>query len=145
MSEYAKPGGLDVENKHKIENTRSTRQRQAVLDAFADEQVHLAADEVYQLVKSTQPNISLGTVYRNLDLLTRQGMLNRFILADGTRKYERASSHHHHLVCMDCGNTQNIPGCPMNSKIQGYSNENQFQVVRHSFEVYGYCSECSRK
>jgi len=134
-----------VENNQPIVGIRSTKQRQAILDVFSDEQVHLSADEVYLLVKPTQPNISLGTIYRNLDLLTRIGALTQFILADGTRKYEKTSSHHHHLVCINCGETKNIPGCPLDREIKGYSKENEFHIVRHSFEIYGYCSSCQTK
>ncbi|MDH7478772.1 MAG: transcriptional repressor [Syntrophomonadaceae bacterium] len=85
------------------EGTRLTRQRQAVLNSFSEDHQHLSAEEVYQRVKGVQPRISLATVYRNLELLTRLGLLQQFSLADGTRRYELASHHHHHLVCIDCG------------------------------------------
>ncbi len=125
--------------------TRSTKQRQAILAVFIDDQVHLSADEVYLKVRSTQPNISLGTVYRNLDRLTKQGLLTQFALADGTRKYEKNTSHHHHLVCIKCGETKNIPGCPMDRHIENYLKENAYQIIRHSFEIYGYCPNCNSK
>lgn len=131
--------------RRKTEGTRLTKQRQAILDVFADEKVHLSAEEVFMLVKAVQPGISLGTVYRNLDLLTRQGVLSQFILADGTRKYERASEHHHHLICINCGGAEDIPDCPLNQKIKSYTKEKNFRVVRHSFEVYGICADCQKK
>ncbi|NPV93078.1 MAG: transcriptional repressor [Firmicutes bacterium] len=129
-------------DREKNEGSRTTRQRQAILEAFTDDQVHLSAEEVFLLVRASQPAISLGTVYRNLDLLTRQGALQQFVMADGTRKYERASEHHHHLVCIGCGQAENIPECPLDQRIRGYTRESRFQVVRHSFEVYGYCVGC---
>ena len=125
--------------------TRSTKQRQAILAVFTDEQVHLSADEVYLKVKTTQPNISLGTVYRNLDRLTKLGLLTQFALADGTRKYEKTSNHHHHLVCISCGETRNIPGCPLDRRIENYSKENAYHIVWHSFEIYGYCPSCQSR
>ena len=131
--------------KQPLAGTRSTKQRQAILAVFADDHVHLSADEVYLKVRSTQPNISLGTVYRNLDRLTKQGFLTQFTLADGSRKYEKNTSHHHHLVCIDCGETKNIPGCPLERHIENCSKENAYQIVRHSLEIYGYCPNCNSK
>lgn len=125
--------------------TRFTKQRQAILAVFSGEPVHLSADEVYLKVKATQPHISLGTVYRNLDRLTKQGLLTQFVLADGTRKFEKATDHHHHLVCIKCGETKNIPGCPVGRHIEKCSKENAYQVVRHSFEIYGYCPNCQSR
>ena len=127
------------------EGTRLTRQRQAVLNSFTEDHQHLSAEEVYQRVKEVQPRISLATVYRNLELLTRLGLLQQFSLADGTRRYELASHHHHHLVCIDCGGAQDLPGCPLNQKIRGYSRENNFTIIHHSFEIYGVCEDCSAR
>ena len=121
---------------------RNTRQRQAVLQAFAECGVHMSADEVYMALKASHPEISISTVYRNLDILSKFGKLSSFLLADGTRKYERASAHHHHLVCIGCGLTRDIPTCPADHVIRDCSEEAGFQVVCHTCEVYGYCPEC---
>jgi Fe2+ or Zn2+ uptake regulation protein len=90
-------------------NTRSTKQKRAILEIFDQQNSHLAAEEVYQLVRAMLPKISLGTVYRNLETLSQQGELLKTVFPDGKARYEGAkNTHHHHMVCMGCSNVIDI-------------------------------------
>ncbi|NPV27395.1 MAG: transcriptional repressor [Firmicutes bacterium] len=135
------PETNDLERSRK--GTRSTRQRRAILDLLKQEKIHLAAEEIYQAVRQTQPNISLGTVYRNLEVLTELGLLSKVVFTDGKSRYELAErGHHHHLICLGCGDTVDIPDCPVDKTIDCFMRDKKFRPARHHFEVYGYCAKC---
>jgi len=122
---------------------RSSKQRQAILETLARQQSHMSAEEIYQTVKMLQPKISLGTVYRNLEVLTETGRTYRTSFTDGKARYELASiGHHHHLVCMKCGEIEDIIACPMEREIESIVQSRDFQPLHHYFEVYGYCRKC---
>ncbi len=125
---------------------RSSKQRQAILDLLENSKCHLGAETIYQKIREEQPNISLGTVYRNLDILTEMGLIHRSSFSDGRARYERNDGdHHHHMVCMSCGEIEDLPECPMNPAIQSYLNKQDFRPVQHNFEVYGYCAQCIKE
>lgn len=122
---------------------RSSKQRQSILDTFSQNASHLSAEEIYKIVKASQPNISLGTVYRNLEILTEIGTIIRLSFADGKSRYELASAgHHHHLVCIKCGEIENLAACPMVRDIEDFIENHDFKPLHHYFEIYGYCSKC---
>jgi Fur family ferric uptake transcriptional regulator len=125
---------------------RTSKQRQLILDVFTNNNAHLSAEEVYQSVKIIRPNISLGTVYRNLEVLVNLGLINRSTFADGKSRYELANGeHHHHLVCIKCGHIEDMHECPMARNIELFIENQDFKPIHHYFEVYGYCSNCKFK
>lgn len=121
---------------------RSTKQRQAILQVIRSSKAHLTADDVFQEVKRQQPNISLGTVYRNLELLTQAGTLSKALFSDGKSRFEFAGQHHHHLICLNCGSAVDIPVCPVGEELMSFMRASNFQPCHHHFEVYGYCARC---
>lgn len=134
---------MDDSVKHS--GVRSTKQRQAILDVIRNFRPHLTADDVFQEVKKLQPNISLGTVYRNLELLTNSNVLAKAVFSDGKARFEFAGEHHHHLICLSCGQAVDIPICPVGAELARFMDEKQFQPCHHHFEVYGYCTNCNEK
>lgn len=121
---------------------RITPQRLDILNAFMlHKNQPLSADEIYRLLVKQAPHISLDTVYRNLQLFSRVGILRPINLADGKNRYELSSGdHYHHLVCLKCGALKRLNFCPLE-----HLNEEMladFAVLKHNFEIYGYCSAC---
>jgi Fe2+ or Zn2+ uptake regulation protein len=130
-------------DKSNDKTVRKSKQRQAILEALANQNSHLSAEEIYQAVKIENPKISLGTVYRNLEVLTETGKIYRSSFADGKARFELAQAgHHHHLVCMKCGEIENISTCPMVREIAGIIESHDFKPLHHYFEIYGYCRKC---
>jgi Fe2+ or Zn2+ uptake regulation protein len=122
---------------------RNSKQRQAILDTLTKQKSHLSAEEIYQAVKAQHPRISLGTVYRNLEVLTETGQIYRSSFADGKARFELSlTGHHHHLVCIKCGDIENIITCPMAKEISGIIASHDFRPMHHYFEIYGYCRKC---
>lgn len=130
----------------KVAGKRLTLQKQAILDVLHAEEKMLTAEEVYGRVREKYPNVSLGTVYRNLQGFSAQGLLRRTLFADGKARFEMAGHiHHHHLICLGCGTVTGVPWCPIGPDVLNFLQESDFTPTSHQFEIYGYCSHCRQK
>jgi len=130
----------------KVAGKRLTLQKQAILDVLHAEEKMLTAEEVYGRVREKYPNVSLGTVYRNLQGFSAQGLLRRTLFSDGKARFEMAGHvHHHHLICLDCGIASEVPWCPIGPEVLSFMKESDFTPSSHQFEIYGYCSCCREK
>lgn len=89
----------------------------------------------------TYSGLSFDTVYRNLRVMQELGVLEQVIFEDGVKFKAHCSEdhHHHHMICLKCQKTYPIIFCPM----QLADAPEQFQVVDHKFEVFGYCKDCA--
>ena len=95
-----------------------TAQRIAVLSALSDRpDSHLTAEEIYELVKVSSPEIGLATIYRTIQILLELKIIDRIYLDDGYVRYELGhvyededSHHHHHLICVKCGRVMSFQG-----------------------------------
>jgi len=134
---------MNKENAAGSRTLRNSKQRRVILDLLAASPEHMSAEEIYQKARDSQPNISLGTVYRNLDTLSEQGLIMRSSFADGKSRYEMAGlEHHHHLICLQCGEIKDLIQCPMAPALEAALQEADFHAVQHQFEIYGYCQKC---
>lgn len=80
-----------------------SRQREMIFEQVKKFPVHPTAYEVYNALKKDNPNLSLGTVYRNLNLLSDMGMLMKIRIADGKDRFDGRTDTHYHMVCSHCG------------------------------------------
>jgi Fur family zinc uptake transcriptional regulator len=120
---------------------RITEQRRTLAELFAGKEGYLSPKEVYEHLGKYYSGLSFDTVYRNLRLMNDMNILEQLVFEEGIKFKLRCgeSNHHHHLICLECEKTYPIVFCPMD----GVSNiPDQFEVVKHKFEVYGYCKEC---
>ncbi|MBO8168259.1 MAG: transcriptional repressor [Thermoanaerobacteraceae bacterium] len=105
---------------------------------------HKTAEEIYNEVKEKQPNVAFGTVYRNLSILKELGLIRELDFKDGGSRFELAQHHHHHLVCLGCGNAIELDMCPLQQHVKKAVSEHDFQIAGHSFKIYGYCRACRK-
>ena len=138
-----------MKEEHLIERLRMngykiTPQRQEILKAILSCSVPQSAEEIHQ--KSLKhPNISLDTVYRNLNVLLSIDLICKFNYKEGKSSYEinKGNSHHHHLVCLKCGAAEPVDFCPLKYFDQKkFLKEKDFEIKEHRFEIYGYCADC---
>lgn len=119
-----------------------SRQREAIKDFLMTRKDHPTADTVYMNVRKEFPNISLGTVYRNLTLLSEIGEIQRLRVGDGTDRFDADTSPHYHFICTECGSVidlemeslkqiDEIAGMDFNGCIDG-----------HVTYFYGKCGSC---
>jgi Fur family ferric uptake transcriptional regulator len=87
---------------------RMTENRRAILSALAKAKVHPTAEDVHRIVRRSLPRISLGTVYRNLDVLEREGLVRTVNVAGEQRRYDAVLEDHHHVVCESCGRIDDV-------------------------------------
>jgi Fur family ferric uptake transcriptional regulator len=85
-----------------------TQQRQLILEQLQKRSDHPGADEVYDKVREFLPKISLGTVYRNLELLSEAGYIQKLFFK-GQKRFDPRTDQHHHFCCTNCGKVEDIP------------------------------------
>ena len=121
-----------------------SRQREAIMNFLMTRKDHPTADVVYSSVRDEFPNISLGTVYRNLTLLADIGEIARLRLGDGIDHFDADTSPHYHFICKDCGRVIDLKLEALTEvdKLTGTDLEGN-RITGHITYFYGSCSECS--
>lgn len=124
-----------------------SRQRESIKHFLANTNSHPTADAVYMGVREEFPNISLGTVYRNLNLLVELGEAIRITAPDGRDRFDGRLQPHNHFFCTCCGNISDLFLKPeIFSELQQAASEGFCGIIESSNTTfYGKCSDCIRK
>ncbi|MBS4025997.1 MAG: transcriptional repressor [Clostridia bacterium] len=129
------------ENDYKI-----TPQRRVILKVFLDNvEHHLSAEEIYNIVRVTNPEIGLATVYRTLDLLAELEILQKVNFGDGRSRYEFSDTevhHHHHLICLKCGEVTEFDDDKLEELEAAIGKKSGFKIIDHQVKFFGYCQKC---
>ncbi len=120
-----------------------SRQREAILNELRSRCDHPTAAQIYEGVRKTIPNISLGTVYRNLASLVESGEILSVTVGDGYEHYDGDKSFHVHLHCKACGAI--IDSRVSKSKIEGLADLDGFTPETSVCVVYGLCKNCKKQ
>ena len=123
---------------------RNTRQRRMILEELQKLKTHPTAAGLYALVRRRMPKISLGTVYRNLELLSRAGKIQKLDFSSGEARYDGNVLYHDHLRCVCCGRIDDAPCPPLAITLSGKEDWEGYQVLGHRLEFFGVCPKCSR-
>jgi Fur family transcriptional regulator, ferric uptake regulator len=130
---------------------RNTRQKQLILNVIrANSGRHMSAEDIYELVKQSDKDIGIATVYRNIKTLEEDGVLLKaqFNERDGA-KYEmclQVGDHtHHHLICMQCGAVYDVEDDLLDKIEKLVSSKRGFKILDHRLNFYGICRECQEK
>ncbi|KAB3537258.1 transcriptional repressor [Alkaliphilus pronyensis] len=134
-----------LEEKLKRNGYKITKHRRAILNIFLESEEHLlTAAEIYNRIISEYNNINFSTVYRNLEAMTKANVVKRFNLDNGVNYYElNEGVHHHHLICLECGQTKITNYCPLKEP-KFLMIHDDFTPVDHKLEIYGYCKKCNK-
>lgn len=119
-----------------------SRQREAILKVVRESRSHLTADEVYNAVRKEIPNISLGTVYRNLTLLQSEGDIVGVSVGDGSEHFDGDCSPHLHMHCRKCGKIHDLP--IESDTLLEMAKAAGFQPEGCAYVVKGICAECQK-
>lgn len=119
---------------------RFSKQRITVLNELSKLTTHPTADEIYEITKKTIPNISLGTVYRNLNNLCEEGAVLKFTI-DGKEHFDANINPHIHLCCENCGEISDVF-----SEFSAYTDEllNNKSFRINNIIISGICKNCHR-
>lgn len=122
-----------------------TRQRRAILELVRETESHPTADEVYRRVRRRMPHISLGTVYRNLELLSERGLVRRLGQASSQRRFDGRVEEHYHVRCLGCNRVEDISVKPAIPAARAVGRASSYEIVGHRLEWVGFCPKCSRE
>jgi len=123
---------------------RMTRQRRVILEEIRKYNNHPAADEIYERVRKQLPRISLGTVYRNLEVLCEMGEIQRLELSGAVKRYDCIVNKHYHIRCVGCGRVDDAPIAPLNELEDDLYGTTVFEIIGHNLEFTGLCPQCSK-
>lgn len=119
-----------------------SRQREAIKEFLMERKDHPTADMVYLGLLDKFPNLSLGTVYRNLTLLSDTGEINRLRLGDGVDHFDGNTMPHYHFICEKCGKVMDIETKDFDAGIDLAASGFPGKIKGHVTYFYGECPDC---
>ena len=127
--------------------TRYSKKREAILDAIRSTDIHPSADWVYQTLRPAFPDLSLGTVYRNLARFKEEGLVTSVGTVRGQERFDAIVTPHTHFVCQTCGAVMDLPGLKAeeNLDLDRIARQNGVKIDHSMLIFYGTCSGCSPK
>lgn len=129
----------------KEKKLRMTRQRKVILEELRKLNTHPSADEIYEVVRHRLPRISLGTVYRNLEVLSELGEIQKLELSGLLKRFDWNTKKHYHIRCVRCSRVDDAPIAPLNQLDNELYGATVFEIIGHNLEFTGLCPECSKK
>ena len=123
---------------------RNTIQKQLVIAAVRSLENHPTADEVYNCIISEYPDISKGTVYRNLNTLVETGLLNKIAVPSGADRYDHILTKHYHIQCMNCGAFEEVETKYIKDLDGKISQSTGYQIENRGIVFSGICPKCQK-
>jgi len=123
---------------------RNSRQRQVILEELRKQKDHPTAAILYRIVRRRLPKISLGTVYRNLEILARDGLINRLTADGAAARYDGDVEKHYHIRCKQCGKYDDLYDFSLGSAVKSKKRIKGYLILGHHFEFLGLCPQCQR-
>lgn len=122
---------------------RATCQRRIILEELKKVSSHPTADEVYEMVRHRLPRVSLGTVYRNLELLSEHNVILK--LSGGPKmRFDGNAQQHYHIRCIECDCVDDVLFKPLQDLERDLRPATDFDVFGHRLEFFGLCPRCKQ-
>lgn len=126
----------------KESGVRITPQRHAVLDYLLTSETHPTADEIYKALANKFPNMSVATVYNNLRVLKKIGLVRELTYGDDSSRFDCNMTDHYHILCNKCGKIVDFH-YPSLDEVESLAEQvTGFEVSYHRMELYGKCESC---
>jgi Fur family transcriptional regulator, ferric uptake regulator len=128
---------------------RMTPQRKTILETFQKlpSGEHLSAEDLCERLNNKDENVSLSTVYRNLKMMSRMGILRELELAEGHKRYEinqPAPHHHHHLICVRCNKTIEFKNDSVLKAGSKVAEKSGYHLLDCQLLIHAVCPTCQR-
>lgn len=128
-----------------MKKSRNTRQRTVILDILRSHPVHPTAEDIYREARRVLPNISLGTVYRNLNFLRDQGLVREVRShSDTSSRFEAELPPHAHFHCTECRNVVDVPLPECLQTLSWDASSNVATVKFLDLHLIGACTNCAQ-
>lgn len=127
--------------------TKYSRQRASIIEYLKNTSSHPTADTVYMHVKQVYPNISLGTVYRNLNLLAELGEAKKISIPGESDRFDGRTDNHYHVICNKCGCVTDLEFPMEQVKEVNHLADDHYtgEILSHETIFYGLCPDCSKE
>lgn len=119
-----------------------TRSQERILNLLQNLKQGISAQNIYVELRKINQNMGLATVYRSLDALKLEGLVQVRTLANGEAVYSLIKQDKHHLNCLQCGVSIPIHQCPVHELENQLQTSHQFKVFYHTLEFFGLCNQC---
>ena len=127
-------------------NIKKTPARSSILDFLNISSFPVDVKQIIDYLHSKKLNTNKVTVYRILDVLYKNGIIERVEFGEGKFRYEvKGKNHHHHLICTKCGKIEDVKGEYMDNLQEEIYKNKGFKVTYHSLEFFGVCKACLNK
>lgn len=123
----------------------NTKQRQLIYETVQNSYDHPTADEIFQSVRESMPNISLGTVYRNLGVLAELDMIRKISVPGQADHFDRMSEWHDHMICEKCGRMFDFKLEHESSLADQIASSSGMRVTGYSLVAHCICTQCEAK
>jgi Fur family peroxide stress response transcriptional regulator len=129
---------------------RRSRQRDRILELLRSTDSHPTANWLYARLRKEFPDLSMGTVYRNIGILVEQGLISRIAFGSTFDRLDAKVTPHYHFICDQCGSIDDLDIAPK----KGFATRDLlgritppkgYEVRRHEIELYGLCAKCAAK
>ena len=124
---------------------RNTPQRRVILQELCQTESHPTASDLYAIVRRRLPRISLGTVYRNLEVLHEDGIIHKMEFAGSEARFDGNISPHYHVRCTECDRVDDVFSLEPGQKPHQPPQLGGYQVTGHRLEYFGVCPDCLDK
>jgi Fur family ferric uptake transcriptional regulator len=124
---------------------RNTQQRQVILEELRKVTSHPTVAELHTMVRSRLPKISLGTVYRNLDLMAQMGIIQKLETTGAEARFDGNADRHDHLRCVQCGKVEDIGQGPLGRSAARGRDFRGYRILGHRLEFVGLCPRCQKR
>ena len=126
-----------------VKTLRYSRQRERIYEYLIATDAHPTAEMIHSDLRKDSPELSLGTVYRNLRLLEELGQIRRVTTHDGNERYDAICEDHAHFICRSCGTIQDLPGIDPDRIRDGLGLEDGYQISNLDMLLRGTCPVCN--
>jgi len=121
---------------------RNTKQQQIILEELRKLTSHPSASDLYQIVRKRVSRISLGTVYRNLQLLSKNGTIRKLDMAGREARFDGRPDSHYHIFCSKCGKIGDLNESPIVITGSVLKEADGWKILKHRIDFIGVCPEC---
>ena len=123
---------------------RRTNQRKVILEELCKVYSHPTASDVYEMVRKKLPKVSLGTVYRNLELLSSCGTIQKLDFGEPHKRFDGNPDPHYHIICTDCGQVEDVEMDLKPALEKEASDASGYKITGHHVSYTGICPDCRK-
>lgn len=126
-------------NKHKY---KRSRQRERILGILRSTKTHPTASWVYDELKKDFTNLSMGTVYRNINILIDQNLVQKIESGSSFDRFDANVDQHYHFICKECGSIDDLPIAAFDDLNEKINQATGYQADNHRLDFHGICPDC---